>query len=336
MGRLGRLFALILTAVIRVFFHTPIYLYQLATASPPTRTTPRPPELDDPKYGTHFTSSSGLHYVDTGAPDNMETYPTILFLHGFPEFFYSWRKQIPVLSAHARCVAVDMRGYNDSVAPVGVGSYGMGHLVGDIAGLVDEIGGPVVLVAHDWGGVVAWPFAHTHPDKVAKLVVMNAPHPKCFFPNLTWAQAKRSWYIAFFQIPFLPELMLAAGNMRFLKGSFRSRAMGVRNRDSFPEEDIDAYRYAHSRSGNLTAMLNYYRNLLIPPPRAIRTALNVPLQIETLVIWGRHDGALGTELLGGIEAHVPNVSVEIVDASHWVQIDAADQVNTLLLDFISH
>ncbi len=280
---------------------------------------------------THHTADLGdvrLHYVEAGSG------PLVVLLHGFPEFWYSWRNQIPALAAAGfRVVAPDMRGYNLSDKPPGIDSYRTDLLTRDIERLIRACGEErATVVGHDWGGIVAWLFAMRYPDMVERLVILNAPHPgsttRALLSPVQWL---RSSYVLFFQIPWLPEAIWQAGNFALLRWLFRT---DPQRRDAFTEEDIDRYVEAFSQPGALTATINYYRAAVQQNPLNVRQDLR-RIERPVLVIWGLQDRALGPELAEPDRQWVPNVRVEpLPDASHWVQQDAPARVNQLLLDFL--
>lgn len=271
-----------------------------------------------------------LHYVEAG------TGPVVLLLHGFPEFWYSWRFQIPTLAAAGyRVIAPDMRGYNLSEKPAGVPAYHISRLIADAAELLRAFGGEEggYLVGHDWGGVVAWHAARRYPELVQKLVILNAPHPNRFLEVLREVPAQRgkSWYVGLFQVPWLPELLLP----RTAKQAERTfRASGA-NPDRFTLDDARQYAEALNQPGAKTAMLNYYRNM------GRRTLANrireLPheLAMPTLLLWGTEDIALDIANADAdkLRRWVPNIQVELLEASHWVQMDAPERVNELMLTF---
>jgi epoxide hydrolase 4 len=270
-----------------------------------------------------------LHYVEAGQGE-----PVVL-LHGFPEFWYSWRHQLPALAeAGFRAIAPDLRGYNQSGCPAGVANYRVAKLVEDVAGLVREVaGGPAFVVGHDWGGVLAWRLAAQYPALVRGLAVLNAPHPAAFREELRRnpVQWLRSWYVLFFQLPGLPEWSLRAGDFALLERAWRRQPV---HPGAFRPEDIAAYKRALRRPGALTGPLNYYRAAfryprdLYSPPQAV--------QAPTLLVWGERDPFLGVRLTEGLGQWVPDLRVErIADASHWVQNDVPDRVNGLLIRFFA-
>lgn len=269
-----------------------------------------------------------LHYVEAGAG------PLVILLHGFPEFWYSWRHQIPALAdAGYRVVAPDMRGYNTSEKPLGVRNYTIETLTDDVAALVQHLGETKAVVAgHDWGGAVAWYMPMRHPAIVEKLIVLNAPHPAAFAREIrTPGQLARSSYVLFFQLPWLPEATLRAGGYAMLERTLRTDPV---RRNAFTDEDIRRYKRALSRPGALTATINYYRALSRRDPRE---AMREPPSITcpTLLIWGEQDRYLGIGMTEGLERWVPKIKVErIPEASHWVQSDAPERVNGLLLSFL--
>jgi epoxide hydrolase 4 len=269
-----------------------------------------------------------LHYVEAG------TGPLVVLLHGFPEFWYAWRHQLPALAdAGYRVVAPDLPGYNTSDKPPRVRDYRPRLLVQEVADLILALGADSATVAgHDWGGVLAWLLAMQHPERVERLVVLNAPHPIRFLKGLrSPRQLRRSWYILAFQLPWLPERLLAARDFRALR-----RALGRQpNRPgAFTAQDIDRYVAAAAQPGALRAAINYYR-------AAVRANLVAQVQtlrrvdIPTLIIWGDQDRYLGRALAEPDRGWVPDVRVErIAEASHWVQADAPERVNQLMVDFL--
>jgi pimeloyl-ACP methyl ester carboxylesterase len=266
-----------------------------------------------------------LHCVIAG------TGPLVVLLHGFPEFWFSWRNQIAPLAQAGFCVAApDLRGYDLSSRPGGVRNYRMEALVQDVVDLVHALGQQrCILVGHDWGGMVAWFTAMTHPELVERLVVMNCPHPVPFRRELKLpAQKKKSSYMAFFQLPWLPELMMRAFDFRRLRRALKSLSS---NPNAFNEEEMARYVEAWRQPGALTAMLNYYRAMRVSP--ASSTAIQ-PIRCPTLLIWGQRDPVFVPEVFQDFDQWVPDLRLErIPEASHFVQADAPDIVNKLIIDF---
>ena len=272
-----------------------------------------------------------LHYVEAGEG------PLVILLHGFPEFWYSWRHQIPALAqAGYRVIAPDMRGYNTSEKPPGVGAYRIDLLTADAAGLLRMFGGEEggFLVGHDWGGVVAWHTAALYPELVQKLVILNAPHPDRYLEVLRAvpAQQRMSWYVAFFQLPWLPERLLprtpALVKRFFLTSGARPEHLS--------DDDARQYAAALNQPGARTAMLNYYRNMgRRMLTKRVREAPRV-LPMPTLVLWGKYDVALYIANADPerLRRWVPHLEVEVLETSHWVQNDAPKQVNELMLRFL--
>ncbi|HEY9736765.1 MAG TPA: alpha/beta hydrolase [Trichocoleus sp.] len=272
------------------------------------------------------TNGIRLHYVTQGSG------PLMLFLHGFPEFWYSWRHQIPEFAQDHTVVALDLRGYNDSDKPEGVAAYRIEELVKDIAGVVRGLGyDRCVLVGHDWGGAIAWTFAYEYPELLEALVVLNIPHPARFRAGLQMPQQLlKSSYIAFFQIPALPELVIQAGDYALLEQAFRG--MAVRP-NTFSDQDIAAYKDAVAKRGALTAMLNYYR--AAPNSPLLKRAWGV-LTVPTMLIWGENDTALSKELSQGTEEYVNDFHLRyIANCSHWVQQEQPEQVNRYIREFLA-
>jgi pimeloyl-ACP methyl ester carboxylesterase len=275
-----------------------------------------------------FVRANGLrfHVATCGAGDRLA-----LCLHGFPECWYSWRKQMPLLARLGyRVWAPDLRGYGDSERPGRVQDYAIERLLDDAAGLIDAAGArETLLIGHDWGGIIAWFFALRRVRPLARLVVMNLPHPAMMERALrSWRQMRRSWYVLFFQIPRLPERLLSAFDYRAVGEAFRGMAI---DKSRFPDEVLRVYRDAAARPGALTAMLNYYRALLRGGAERQR-ALGYPvIETPTLLLWGEEDRALAKETTYGTQRLVPNLTIRYLPGvSHWLQQEAPETVNAML------
>jgi pimeloyl-ACP methyl ester carboxylesterase len=265
-----------------------------------------------------------------------------LCLHGFPESRKSWRHQLPALAAQGwRAVAPDLRGYGDSSRPGAKADYHIDRLVEDVAAMFDVLAaetavagrpaGRKLLVAHDWGALIAWVVAMRRAVAIDALVVMNVPHPTVFRDVLktSWAQKKKSWYVAFFQLPKLPEAMLGRDGAAGIAGAFLGSAV---NKANFPPEIIAHYRENALQPGALTAMINYYRaNFpgVLDEPGAV-------IEVPVLMIWGERDLALDIALTEGYGPLVRDFTlVRLPDASHWVQQDAPDAVNAAMTGWLA-
>jgi pimeloyl-ACP methyl ester carboxylesterase len=275
-----------------------------------------------------------LHYAAAGAG------PLVLFLHGFPEFWYEWRRQLEDFGRDHLAVAPDMRGHNLSAKPEGVDAYAVPHLVEDVRALAEHLGHRrFTLVGHDWGGAIAWVFALAHPALLERLVIVNAPHPAVFARELREnpAQQKASQYMLLFRSAQAEALLAADGHQALC------RALGEVWQTRFDDEDRRMYREAWSRPGALTGGLNYYRAARVGPPtegepaRSLSAADNLPvLQVPTLVIWGEQDTALGTGNLVGLERHVRDLTVRRVpDGSHWLVHEQPGLITRLIREFIT-
>lgn len=277
------------------------------------------------KHESIATNGIKLHCVTQGSG------PLMLMLHGFPEFWYSWRHQIPEFASDYKVVAVDLRGYNDSDKPKEKSAYVMAEFVQDIKGIIQGFGyKSCVLVAHDWGGAIAWSFAYAYPEMVDKLIVMNIPHPAKFAEGLrTRQQLLKSWYIFLFQLPFLPEFLIKFGDYRAIDRALQGMAV---DKSSFTPSDIQAYKNAAAKPGALTATINYYRNIARGfVDRPYREILEVP----TLMIWGENDRALGKELTYGTADYVRDFQIHYVpNCSHWVHQEQPQLVNRYIRDFL--
>lgn len=271
------------------------------------------------------TNGVKLHYVTQGEG------PLMLMLHGFPEFWYSWRHQIAEFAHDFKVVALDLRGYNDSDKPQDKSAYVMAEFILDVEGVIKGLGyEKCVLVGHDWGGAIAWSFAYAHPEMVERLIVLNIPHPAKFAQGLRTAQQLlRSSYIFLFQLPWLPELLVQALDYQALENAFKGMAV---NKSAFTPADIDAYKDAAAKRGALTAALNYYRNV---GQQGILNDNWGVLEVPTLMIWGENDTALGKELTYGTEAYVRDFRIKYIpNCSHWVQQEQPQLVNQYMREFL--
>jgi pimeloyl-ACP methyl ester carboxylesterase len=278
----------------------------------------------------HLIKTNGvtLHVVTAGPADGQ---PVVL-LHGFPEFWYGWKHQIPALAqAGYRVIVPDQRGYNQSDKPAGLENYTIDKLTGDIVGLIEHFGyTDAFIVGHDWGAMVAWSLGLYHPQRVRRLVTMNVPHPVVFSRTLRGSvgQMLKSWYVAFFQIPAVPEFMLSLGGYSVAANAIKSSGKP----STFSDAEMVKYKEAWAREGAVTGMLNWYRAYAQKPPAR---AASIRLAMPTLLIWGKNDVALSHEMAQpSIDLCDDGQLVLIDDATHWVQHDAPERVNGLLLDFL--
>ncbi len=255
--------------------------------------------------------------------------PPILFLHGFPEFHFAWRHQVPVLSERFRTIAIDLPGYGKSDRPRR--GYSIPRLARDVVGALDALGiSKTHVVGHDWGGVLAWGLAALHPDRVDRLAVLNGPHPVGFLRGLNPRQMRRSWYMGYFQIPWLPERSLSSHGLEPL---FRSMRAGGGPHFRLTEEEKARYREAFPDAKSFRAPLAYYRYKFqaLWLPRLARR-----IDLPVLSIWGEMDGALGRHLVDGFDRYAPNIEKKwIPDAGHWVNQERPDLVNQWLLEFFT-
>lgn len=259
--------------------------------------------------------------------------PPVVLLHGFPEFRRAWRHQLPALArAGFRAIAPDLRGYGRSPQPRGVRAYRLELLVEDVAALIRrQPSQRAVIVGHDWGGVLAWLLAGRYPELIERLLIINAPHPIAYAREIRRPrQALRSWYAAFFQLPGIPELLLRAGDFHLLRRLF---ARSPQRRGAFDAAEIERYVETFRPAGALTAALNYYRAARrFGNGELIRTTRRI--MAPTLVLWGQRDRYLSDRLLVGLERWVPDLRIVRLDTTHWVQHDAPEEVNALMLEFL--
>jgi epoxide hydrolase 4 len=268
----------------------------------------------------------GLHAIADGPKDA----PVVVLLHGFPEYWYGWRRHIePMAAAGFRVVVPDQRGYHLSSKPPGVAAYGLTELVSDVIAIADQLGQEKIFLAgHDWGAAVAWSAALLHPQRVAKLAVLNVPHPSVMrkFLSTRPSQFLRSWYMFFFQVPRLPEALFSAFNFRVgARALLRSSRPGT-----FSTEDLAQYRAAWSQPGALTAMINWYRALF-------RVRVKFPdktVRVPTRILWGERDDFLLTEMAHESLRYCTSAELfTFANATHWLHHEEPARVSELLIDF---
>ena len=276
-----------------------------------------------------------FHAVAAGPAEG----PLVLLLHGFPELGRSWRHQLPALAAAGyRAVAPDLRGYGETGL---AGPYDVATLTDDVAGLVRALGHErATLVGHDWGGAVAWAVAARRPELVERLVAVNSPPATALFEAMrrSWSQLRKSWYILFFQLPWLPERRMAANGAAVVA---RALVGGSYRRGVWPQDELDAYRAAFARPGRAKAAIGWYRaafrQALRPRRRRGRTRR---VSAPTLILWGARDRFLDRALVEPsvlrralAEGNVPKV-VLVEDAGHFLQNEAPERVNDELVRWL--
>ncbi|MFT4922422.1 MAG: pimeloyl-ACP methyl ester carboxylesterase [Haloarculaceae archaeon] len=307
-----------------------------------------PDDPDDWHHETARVNGIDCHYVSVAPDPAAVDHPTgdaplVVLLHGFPEFWYAWRHQLdPLAAAGYRVVAPDLRGYNRTTQPSGVDSYHPAELAADVRGLIEHLGyAQAAVVGHDWGGAVAWELAIREPEVVRQLSILNAPHPEAYRQTLRRSpeQLLRSWYVFLFQVPWLPERLLAVDDYRVLE---RLLSDTVRP-EAFTDAEIARYKAAMRRSGSPSGPINYYRAIArATAGRQLRSLVpgadvrDATVRVPTLVVWGEQDTALSTDLLDGLDEYVPDLRVErLPEASHWVQADDPERVTEELVDFLA-
>ena len=298
---------------------------------------PEPTEAwtDDSDWSHRVCEVNGvdLHYVAAG-PEDAE--PVVL-LHGFPECWWAWRRHLDPLAADYRVVAPDMRGYNRSEKPFEVEAYRLEQLVEDVAGLIAAEGHDSAhVVGHDWGGVVGFATALRRPERLDRLVVMNAPYPGAFEDQLTVRQALRSWYAGFFQLPAVPERVLSARDFALLERLFRETPTVE---GAYTDEDVRRYKQAWRRDRAVRSMIDYYRAFGREHVRDLwrgRWRAGRRVRAETLLLWGENDRALGRHIPTVIEDELAHASVEYYpQASHWVHAEFPEETTEDIRSFLS-
>lgn len=271
-----------------------------------------------------------MHYVTQGEGK------LLLLLHGFPDFWYLWRHQIPILGKHFQVVAPDLRGYNETEKPRSIEQYRLSIIATDIVDLIRVLGKEeAIIVGHDWGGVTAWFLAAIHPQTCEKLVILNAPHPNAYTSKAKHSlrQLQKSWYVFFFQTPNIPEEVLSRENFSFLK---KMLLESFSKKDVLTDEDLRAYERAWAIPGAMRAALNYYRANLNPSILFAEEARPFPkVKSPTLVIWGEKDVALSKDLIIDTEKFVdaPCIKKYLPNCGHWALLERPKLVSKMIGDF---
>jgi epoxide hydrolase 4 len=294
------------------------------------------------RHGYANVNGIRLHYAESGSGDDL-----VILLHGFPEFWYSWRNQLTALGKSFRVVAPDMRGYNLSDKPFRVEDYRIEVLVEDVVGIMDHFGlDKAAIVGHDWGAGVAWAVAQKYPERVSRLAVLQVPPAAAWRANMTLRQLQRSWYMFFFLLPRVPEWLISRNNFAALERVFKE---SVARKNTFSTADIHSYREALGLPGALTAAINYYRaNVGRLMTRGSRQGEGSSssrsssermggIRVPTLFIFGERDLAILPATVRGVEKYIdaPYREVRIADSGHWVQNEAVNEVNEALVQFLT-
>lgn len=287
-------------------------------------------KLHDPSLGEHLylkvNNDTVIHAVSKGQPGA----PLMVFVHGFPQFWYSWKSQMEVFSRQGyHCVAIDMRGYGDSDKPQGADNYSLLHLTADVEGVIKALGyqKAAAVVAHDWGAIVAYTFAARYPGSLEKLIILNGPHPVAFKKQIyVFPQIIKSCYVFFFQLPFLPELIFTHADLMILNTVF----MGANLRQVVSKDDLELYKLALSKPGAITAAINYYRSLVQSSLRWIGK-----IQVPTLVIWGQNDLFLNQAINNELPSYIEKFTVKTIpNCSHWTCAERGEEVHSFITEFL--
>ncbi len=288
--------------------------------------------MKDKAIRTEFVAANGLNFeVDKcGSGDKLA-----ICLHGFPEHSFSWRYQLPMLAGLGyEAWAPNLRGYGNSSRPDRISDYSLDNLLADVAGLIDSSGfNDVVMIAHDWGAVIAWQFAIKKIRPLNQLIICNVPHPGPMQQAMRngFAQLKKSWYVFFFQIPLLPEFLLGRNGARGVAESIYNSSV---DKSKFPPEVLEVYRKNASQPGALKAMINYYRALL-RDRNNVQNSEFPTIETPTLMIWGEEDVALTKESTYGTGEYVSDFTIRYLrGVSHWVQQEAPETVNEMIRAFL--
>jgi epoxide hydrolase 4 len=275
------------------------------------------------------TNRVRLHCVTQGEGD------LVLLLHGFPEFWYAWRFQLPVLARHFKVVVPDLRGHNESDKPTS--GYDVDTLSADVIGLIQALGyQQASVVGHDCGGLLTWHLAHKFPQYLQRVAILSAPHPNRLFRefSVTLEALLHHWYVLALQMPGVPEYLLRANLKQFLQNWFQKNSV---RKGAFSSETLEVYQAALEKAGALTSILSYYRQLLSPQAwLANLWRRDNPITIPTLVLWGEQDQVLSPQLTEGLEDWIkaPLRLRLLPDCGHWTQQEVPNLVNRELLEFL--
>ena len=275
------------------------------------------------------TNNIRLHCITQGEGE------LVVLLHGFFEFWYSWRYQIPFLARHFRVVVPDLRGYNNSDKPAT--GYDLDTLSADICGLIDSLGyARAHVVGHDWGGAIAWHLGQYFPESLQSLTLLNAPHPQRFLQSLPLDidRSLRSWPVFAMQVPFVSEWMLRLNLQQFVQNLFRSLAV---RKGEFGSENTKIYQAALAKPGAIAAIATHCRQFFSPQSWLQQWGqAPAPVSVPTLVLWSEEDALLGHKLLQGIDRLIgaPFQLKFVPQCGHWIQQEAPNTVNRELLDFL--
>jgi pimeloyl-ACP methyl ester carboxylesterase len=260
----------------------------------------------------------------------------LIFLHGFPEFWFAWRRQIDHFVASGyRVIIPDQRGYNLTDKPAGLANYSIDLLARDIVGVFDAVAGSkAFIVGHDWGAAVTWYLAARYSDRVSRAAILSVPHLRVFVRNLITnpAQLRRSWYLLFFQLPWIPEFILRRRDWTLLVRLLRNTSPpGV-----FSDSDLEQYKESWAKKGALTGMLNWYRAALLRPSKLALDSEASRVKVPTLLIWGKNDQFVGEAMARESLQYCDDGHLEMFEtATHWVQHEEPAQVNALLSQFFA-
>ncbi len=283
----------------------------------------------EPKLRRVRTNGITLSVAEAGPPEG----PAVILLHGFPEPWSSWRAHLgPLAEAGYRVLAPDLRGYGASDKPRGVASYRVDELVGDLLGLIDDLGAArASVVGHDWGGVVAWSAIARHPERFDRAAILNAPHPAAMLRAVRQdpRQLLKSWYTLAFQVPKLPEALLARRDFRALANSLSTTSRP----GTFAPDVIAEYKRAWAEPGALASMIHWYRAAFRDRSRAQAEGV---VRVPTLILWGVKDAFLGLGLARSSYALCRSARIEwFDDATHWIHHEEPGRVDRLLLEFLA-
>jgi len=280
-------------------------------------------------------TGTNIHIMECGDKNS----PLMICLHGFPEFWYSWRFVMEAFKSKYRVVAIDMRGYNKSDKPKDVSSYHIHHLVNDVREVVEALGyTQATVVGHDWGGLVAWNFARYCPDYTRELIVLNAPFEEAFDEFLSeywWQRWTRFWYMSAFFLPKAAKFLFTRYDYNFINDAFSSRETGIINSANRLSEDEIIY-FKHACAQNIyypicfyTARNPYYNGI------GLKRQNKKVLQ-PTLIVWGKGDSILDHRMIPKFNKYVPKLTVKMVEnASHWVALDQPSEVIKAMKDFLN-